>query len=154
MRILWFSVTPSLFNPHSNGHNGGGWIASLEQIVRKNRDIELGVVFYFQGSTFKYNMEGVTYYPVKQIKVSYLSKLFEDRNNKTNIKHYLEIIDDFKPDIIHIFGSENDFGLICEHSKTPVVIHIQGCLPPYHNALFPVGMKQSDFIFKKGLSLS
>ena len=60
MRILWFSVTPSLFNPHSNGHNGGGWIASLEQIARKNKNIELGVVFYFQGSTFKYNIEGVT----------------------------------------------------------------------------------------------
>ena len=34
MRILWFSVTPSLFNPHTNKHNGGGWIASLEQIIK------------------------------------------------------------------------------------------------------------------------
>ena len=31
---------------------------------------------------------------------------------------------------------------------------MQGCIPPYHNALFPVGMKKSDFLFKKGLSLS
>ena len=45
MRILWFSVTPSLFNPKSNSHNGGGWIASLEQIVRKEPAIDLGVAF-------------------------------------------------------------------------------------------------------------
>ena len=31
---------------------------------------------------------------------------------------------------------------------------MQGCIPPYHNALFPVGMKKSDFLLKKGLSLS
>ena len=154
MRILWFSVTPSLFYPHSNGHNGGGWIASLEQIIRQNKEIELGVAFHFPDSTFKYNNEGVAYYPIEQIKVPLRKKLFEKENENNSITRYLEIIEDFKPDIIHIFGSENDFGLICKHTDIPVVIHMQGCLPPYHNALMPVGMKKSDFLFKKGLSLS
>ncbi len=63
MRILWFSVTPSLFNPHSNGHNGGGWIASLEQIVRKNKDIELEVAFNFPDNGFKYDNNGAAHYP-------------------------------------------------------------------------------------------
>lgn len=154
MRILWLSVTPSLFNPHSNGHNGGGWIASLEQIARQNNEIELGVAFYFPDSSFKYHNEGVTYYPIMPEKSSLVGKIFKKNDKSSNVANYLKIIEDFKPDLIQIFGSENDFGLLCKHTDIPVVIHLQGCLPPYHNALMPVGMKRSDFIFKKGLSLN
>lgn len=152
MRILWFSVTPSLFNPHSNGHNGGGWIASLEQIVRQNKSIELGIAFYFPDKSFKYHNEGVTYYPLQTESHSFVDKLFKKKSSN-NIEKYLQIVEDFKPDIIQIFGSENEFGAICKQTDIPVVIHMQGCLPPYHNALMPVGMKRSDFLFKKGLSL-
>ncbi len=154
MRILWFSVTPSLFNPHSNGHNGGGWIASLEQIVRSNKDIELGVAFNFPDSGFKYENDGVSYYPIPTEQRSLASKLFRKDENRKNIANFLQIIEDFKPDLIQIFGSENEFGAICKLTKIPVVIHMQGCIPPYQNALFPVGMKKSDFLLKKGLSLS
>ena len=69
------------------------------------------------------------------------------------INHCLRIIDDFRPDLIQIFGSENDFGLLCQRTDVPIVIHMQGCLPPYHNAIFPVGMNKYDFFFTKGLSL-
>ena len=154
MRILWFSVTPSLFNPHSNGHNGGGWIASLEQIARQNNEIELGVAFYFPDSSFKYHNEGVTYYPIMPEKSSLVGKIFKKNDKNSNTVKYLKIIEDFKPDLIQIFGSENEFGAICRLTRIPVVIHMQGCIPPYHNALFPIGMKKSDFLFKKGLSLN
>lgn len=136
MRVLWFSVTPSLFNPHSNGHNGGGWIASLERIVQEIPEIELGVAFKFPNSTSRYEKGNTIYYPIE----------------KGGFDAYKRIIDDFKPDIIQIFGSENEFGIICGNTDIPVVIHIQGCLPPYHNALLPVGMSPMDFITKKGLN--
>lgn len=155
MRILWFSVTPSLFNPRSNGHNGGGWIASLEQIMRKESDVQLGIAFHFNGGCCKHYNEGVTYYTIPTNTEPRIKKLFANtKKGKEIVKHYLRIIEDFNPDIIHIFGSENDFGLICKHTDIPVVIHIQGCIPPYHNALFPVGLSKWDFIFKKGLSLN
>ncbi len=154
MRILWFSVTPSLFNPRSNGHNGGGWIASLEQIVRKEKSIELGVAFHFPDNGFKYENEGVSYYPIAPKKKSFIDKFISRKEEIENTARYLKIIEDFRPDVIHIFGSENDFGLICAHTQIPVVIHIQGCMPPYHNALFPVGLSKWDFIFGKGLSLN
>lgn len=137
MRVLWFSVTSSLFNPCRNGHNGGGWIASLESIIHKVPDIELGVAFNFPDPGFRYEKEGTMYYPI----------------TKRGLDTYKCIIDDFKPDLIQIFGSENEFGIICGETDIPVVIHIQGCLPPYHNALFPVGMNTIDFITHKGLSL-
>lgn len=137
MRILWFSVTPSLFNPRRNGHNGGGWVASLESIIHEVPDIELGVAFKFSDSHFRYEKEKTIYYPI----------------TKGRFGTYKSIIDDFKPDLIQIFGSENDFGTICGEIDIPIVIHIQGCLPPYHNALFPVGMSPIDFIRHKGLGL-
>lgn len=148
MRILWFSVTPSLFNPYSNNHNGGGWIASLEQIVRKETQIQLAVAFKFPDNHFRYDYQGVFYYPIN-IKPKSIVKR---DNGKEALEKYLKIIEDFKPDLIQIFGSENDFGQIIRHTSIPVVIHMQGCLPPYHNALFPIGMNKYDFIFQKGLN--
>ncbi|WP_294604739.1 glycosyltransferase [uncultured Bacteroides sp.] len=82
-----------------------------------------------------------------------MKKWLNNTNKEEKVRYYLKIIEDFKPDLIQIFGSENDFGIICQHTLIPVVIHMQGCIPPYHNALFPVGMSSSDFIFHKGLSL-
>ncbi len=135
MRILWFSVTPSLFIPRSNGHNGGGWVASLERIVRQEETVELGVAFQFDDSTFRHDRDGVAYYPIKQVSDA----------------AFLRIIDDFKPQLIQIFGSENAFGRICRLTHIPVVIHMQGCLPAYHNALFPIDMGPLDFLTHRGL---
>ena len=137
MKVLWFSVTPSLFHSYSNSHNGGGWIASLERIVRQVQEVELGIAFNFAAEGFVYEQDGVKYYPISH----------------ESLETYKQIIDDFKPDLIQIFGSENDFGRICDTTEVPVVIHMQGCLPPYHNALLPVGMSKTDFILQKGLSL-
>lgn len=152
MRVLWFSVTPSLFNPKSNSHNGGGWIASLEQIVRKEPAINLGVAFHFPNAYFKYVNEEVSYYPIPSFLPSRIQRLLGKDNREAMITYCLRIIDDFRPDLIQIFGSENDFGLLCQHTNIPIIIHMQGCLPPYHNALFPVGMNKYDFYFNKGLS--
>lgn len=153
MRVLWFTLNPSSFNPNSNSYNGGGWTSALEQIVKREKSIDLGIAFHFPDNGFKYENEGVSYYPIAPKKKSIINRLINKNKEKENISRYLKIIEDFHPDVIHIFGSENDFGLICEHTLIPVVIHIQGCIPPYHNALFPVGLSKWDFLFKKGLSL-
>lgn len=155
MKVLWFSVTPSLYNPFSNSHNGGGWIASLEQIVRKIPEIDLGIAFYFGNSYKKDKVDDVIYYCLPQNNKGMLTGLLENKKKKEQerINLYLKVIEDFKPDIIQIFGSENDFGLICNQTNVPVVIHIQGSLPPYHNALFPIGINKYDFFFQKGLPL-
>jgi len=153
MRVLWFSVTPSLFSSHTNRHNGGGWIASLEQIIRTEQSIQLGVAFEFPDNHFCCDKDGVVYYPVQCKKRSWIKKWLNNSNEEKKTKYYLKIIEDFKPDLIQIFGSENDFGVICQYTQIPVVIHMQGCIPPYHNALFPVRMNSFDFVFHRGLSL-
>ena len=137
MRVLWFSVTPSMYSPRTNCHNGGGWISSLERIVRTVAGIKLGVAFYYPEGDFRQEVDGVLYYPI--LKSHSLDAL-------------LEIVHDFHPDLIQIFGSENDFGQICGHVDVPVVIHLQGCIPPYENALFPIDMNHWDFLFSRGLT--
>ncbi len=150
MRVLWFSVTPSLFSPKGVMHNAGGWIASLEKIMHSCEEVDLGVAFIYNDKKFKYENNGVCYYPIAPYSKILFHKLW---SNSDNVEKYLRVIDDFKPDIIQVFGSENDFGKICFHTKIPVIIHIQGCIPPYRNALFPVDMNQYDFLFTRGMSL-
>lgn len=150
MRILWFSVTPSQFVPFNNGHNGGGWIASLEQLVKKNTEIKLGVAFEYPFSEFKKYQDNVTYYPINT-HVSKIRRLhrffaplkFEDQHI---IPKCIDIIKDFKPDVIHIFGSENCFGLLALHTKIPIVIHMQGSLPACYNARFPINVTFIDIL--------
>ncbi len=153
MKVLWFSVTPSLFNPFSNSHNGGGWVASLEQIVRNIPEINLGVAFYFGNDNNVYEKEGVKYYTLPNDRRGTLAKWISPEKEEDRVKRYLDVVNDYKPDIIQIFGSENDYGLICEKTDIPVVIHIQGSMPPYHNALFPIGMNTSDFYLNRGLTI-
>lgn len=131
-----------------------GWIASLEQIVRTAGDVELAVAFHFQSDKFKDIQNGVAYYPMPEVKASKTEKLLKPEAidaRKTDL--YRSVVNDFKPDIIQIFGSENDFGLLCGKTDVPVVIHMQGCLPPYLNAVFPVDMNIYDFLFTGGLTL-
>lgn len=141
MRVLWFSVSPSLYS--DNGNNQGlGWIASLERIVRMDKDITLGIAFEYGDEVFKVEQESVTYYPMN---VFHDRKDIENRHYHVDIEerlfmpYCLRVIDDFKPDVIQVFGSEWCFGLIQEYTDIPVVIHIQGSMPPYQNAMFPPG---------------
>jgi glycosyltransferase involved in cell wall biosynthesis len=156
MKVLWFSVTPSLYSRSSAGHNGGGWISSLEEKVKTTPGVELAVAFAHSDTTFKVEEDGVTYYPMsiyqsklQRLQYKYLVKKEED----PEIEYCLRVIDDFHPDIIHVFGSEWSFGLVAKFTKIPVVIHIQGFANPYLNAYFPPGFSKRDFIFKSKLNI-
>jgi len=141
MRVLWFSVSPSLYQLDVN-NKGLGWIASLEKIIRTNNDIQLGVAFEHNNNIFKDKRENVVYYPMNVFKNKYnilRRKYHIDIEEKLFIPRCLEIINDFQPDIIQVFGSEWCFGLIQEYTNIPVVIHLQGSIPPYQNAMFPPG---------------
>lgn len=141
MRVLWFTVSPSLYS--INGNNQGlGWIASLERIVRTDKDIVLGVAFEHEDNIFKSEQDGVIYYPMNVFRNR---RDIECRRYHADIEERLfmpccqRVIDDFKPDVIQVFGSEWCFGLIQEYTNIPVVIHMQGSMPPYQNAIFPPG---------------
>lgn len=143
LKVLWFTNTPSLYFIEKGGYNGGGWISSLEQIVSNENSIDLAVCFFHSDDRFKIKRNNTVYYPISLYK-SKLSKLihnlFYHKFDKIETDYYLRVIDDFQPDIIHIFGTERSFGLITRKIKIPVVIHLQGILNSCLNAYFAPGM--------------
>lgn len=152
MKILWFTNTPSLYNNAKTNYNGGGWIESLEQIVSNEENVELAISFFHTDSCFKKKERNTTYYPISL----YNTKLKKIRHNlffskfeKKEVEYFLKIIDDFKPDMIHVFGSESSFGLITKYVQIPVIIHIQGILNPYLNAYFAPNRSMLDQIKQK-----
>lgn len=155
MKILWFSVTPSLFSNETNQYNGGGWIASLERIVSKSTEITLGIAFIHTRfiPQEKIKKENNTIYYPMYIKRSWWEKQ-RDRfssydKDKKIIKKSIHVINDFKPDIIHIFGSEWCFGMLYMYTNCPIVIHMQGCWNSILNAQFPPGFSYTDELLKR-----
>lgn len=131
MRVLWFSVTPSMYEEKTYG----GWVASLERIIRKYADgIQLGIAFEHPDLCFKVEREGVTYYPMNKA-TSRLRQLRLKLNYANDWKFLRplahNVINDFKPDIIHCFGSEWPFGLLAGEVDVPIVIHMQGFINIY-----------------------
>jgi len=149
MKVLWFSPTPSLYGQNTIHHNGGGWVASLQRILRETSDIELGVAFEHSDESFKFVEDGVSYFPininnrpVQKIR----RKLGSVNECDALIAHAKQIIIDYDPDLIHVFGSESCFGLLSALTEIPVIIHMQGSLPAYANARFPPGYNKLDLI--------
>lgn len=138
MRVLWFTNTPSLAKKKLNVNiTGGGWIEELENLVRDSDRIELVVSFYnLTNTTNEIKCLDENYYILPKYK-NKLKKMIERKfsiieNEEFEIKNYLKIIDEFKPDIINIFGTENPFGLIIPNTSVPVIIHLQGLLNPIY----------------------
>ena len=146
MRVLFFSVTNAGFSANNVEHNGGGWIFSLAKALI-SADVELGIAFEGSGE-WGCEKNGITYYPV-QIFNSFANKLKRKFNFRTE-EHLMlplmqQAVNDFKPDVIHIWGSESVFGKIVPHTSVPCVIHLQGFLPAYSNAKFPPGVNRFDY---------
>ena len=156
MRVLWFTNTPCNYNSKGiRGYNGGGWLTSLEDELVKCGDVKLGICFCQDSQPFKVERNDVVYYPVprhkKSIKDKMLDIIYYDDPKRDEILwgHYKTVfkkaIDDFRPDVIHIFGSELYMGLATFVASCPVVLHIQGILSLYIYIFFPAGVSKNSF---------
>lgn len=156
MKVLWFSVVEPREYIQDSGFNGGGWIGSLQRaIMHSDTNINLGIAFESK-STINKRSEGVSYFPINAFntKIKKIKKAVSYKNEEAYIiPECLKIIEVFKPDIIHIFGSEWAFGLIPEHTSVPCIIHMQGSLPSYYNARFPPGISMLDILLSSKLSI-
>ena len=151
MRVLWFANTPGLSQHHLNNKiSGGGWISSLQSAVENSSGIELGFVFYHDGVLTPFTGGKTHYYPVRKIGFSKKKRMLHRITRKTeyqeNLADFLRIVKDFRPDIIHVHGTENSFGLIVNHIQDiPIVISIQGNLTVYAHKYF-AGMDMPGLI--------
>lgn len=147
MKVLWFEVTP----PGAYLGQGwviGGWQDSLERIVRQIPEIELSIAFEVSGCqpTPKV-IDGVKYHPIA---LQYTQKEKKRKKVSWNVQaekllpELRKVVEEVKPDLIQVFGTEWPFGLIAECTSIPVVVHLQGAIAPYNNAMFPPGYNLWD----------
>ena len=139
MKVLWFSLSPcGSAVIKSKTHLVQGWMISLENEVKKNKKIQLAVCYqeWNDLSRDPFEYEGVMYYPLVMASRKLSDKwttLFGSMEKKDNavLQKMQAVLSDYKPDIIHVHGTEAAFVLVNEISNgIPVVFSIQGYKGP------------------------
>ena len=158
MKVLWFSVTPLSLNAKENtGIEGKGWISSLLQIALGIKDLKL-VVVYGNQSPFKKETEETDRLKIIPINICRYGKrqIIKDMMTSREVDDFvisesLKIIQENKPDLIHVFGAEWCYGMLASHVTVPVVIHIQGLWSQIRNSLLLPGQSTLFDRFKPEL---
>lgn len=155
MKVLWLTHTASGASKALNVDDPGrGWIGSLEAHVKKIKDVELAIAFFNNQPEFKFMLDNVTYYPIPfkytSLRGKIMQRLFSSLYD-SNIEALKKAIEDFQPDVIHLFGTESGIGEAVKFTKIPVVVHLQGLVNPYLYSWLPKGISQRNIWQKSSL---
>ncbi len=116
------------------GQSGLSWVDSMADEIVKHKKITLAMAIPVKSGTFEKKVsKGLHFYGLpnysKMNKIhSYLLRVKHKLNETDLIYWTLEAINDFNPDIIQIFGTENPFTKVISHTEKKVIIHFQGSL--------------------------
>ncbi len=152
MKVLWLSSSNTLFNEKGDrAYNGKGWIASLQDAVAEyGKDITLGVAFLSSENSDAIVRDGITYFRIRKRQFSGFRKLYRNwtgGNTENYDDRKGEIVKEFSPDIVHIFGCESKLAsAVASITGRPVIIHIQGILNETVPYFYPPGFSGSDMI--------
>jgi hypothetical protein len=158
MKVLWFSGVQL---PAVTGHdlNRAGWQEGLRrELYRYYPEIKLGIASFGADSVKTFTDENATYFNI--LRESPPGNKWKRLIN--NWHHYqveleeldrcLDIVDEFNPDLIFIFGTENPFGLLVNQFPVPAIISLQAILNQYKKRVFwglPFRDILSELISKK-----
>ncbi len=135
MKVLLLTTALS-----GTSYKGCGWVGACIDHLAQLPDIRLGVGYL--GNAINSPDAEISFFPISvwRSRKNRLRRRFHlAADEELVIPETLKIIAEFQPDIIHVFGSENPFGLIASLVDIPVLIHLQGFLPSYYNAKYPPG---------------
>lgn len=126
MRVLWVSLVefpPLAEHLRHDVPNGCGWLYSSAKSLLKNiADCKLGVLVYSYGRRFEhYDVEGISYYMIPTERM--------DSTDKKQIESCKRAIADFRPDLVHIQGTEHSLAMAaCKANDSGIrmVVSIQG----------------------------
>lgn len=124
MKVLWTSAVefPELCEILNKKNNMfGGWLNSCAEALRiEDPSLQLGIITCKKDGKWNKIEAKNTYYQVA-------CKSHTDYSEQL-VKDMIDIISDFKPDLIHINGTEHCIGLAITRAatNTPVVASIQG----------------------------
>ncbi len=125
----------------------GGWVESMAGKLKSFSDIELAVACKCEnGESFETTIDGVKYFSVAYTPSTPCEEIE---------KRFLQIVESFKPDLIHIEGTEFLHAkaalVVGEKLNIPTVTSMQGILNGQYN--YQCGQLQvDDLIFSKSLT--
>lgn len=129
MKILWIVNTIFPYPAKQIGLKEdcfGGWLNGLADNLKKEQGIELAIATVYNCDEIKkYNDTNITYYLIPGgLSIKY---------NKEQEKYWRDVQKEFKPDLVHIHGTEYAHGLafINANLTTKVVVSIQGLVYRY-----------------------
>lgn len=149
IRALWFvnssfpAVDKHLGKPEYMGT--GWWMKATVIEMGKCENLEIGIA-WASDEIQKYEkfVEGnITYYliplhPLPARKKNKLNRIWSHLRRMFNLvwrhkysnelRDCIRVVDDFKPDLVHVWGTENFYGLISNMVNVPVLIKLQGLL--------------------------
>lgn len=157
MKVLWFSLTPcGSIRKENKKVTHGSWMISLEDELKIREGLSLEVAYFSESpeSPFVYNK--VKYYPLcrnlfnNRKAISRIIERFipQSRIDRRTLPLILEVVRQSMPDIIHIHGTEESFGLIAKHiADIPIVFSIQGMIAPYKEKYFTGIPREYAFMY-------
>lgn len=143
MKILW--IVNTIF-PEPSKILGipspfiGGWMYGMALQLSKAPYMKLAVATVYSGKDFKkMDIDGILYYLLPCTNMLKYDESLE--------KHWEKIVYDFRPDIIHINGTESPIGLACMRilPNANFVISIQGLVSVY-NRYYSADISNFDII--------
>ena len=143
MKILWLTGHDIDLdnNKNSDKYNGRGWVESLLDVISETKQIELHVVLISKSKRNNCKVKNVNYYTIWNKEKSSLEKalFYYSKSYSKNESYYFSlnsVIDNIRPDIIHLFGIENSLAdVIILQNNIPVIVHLQGILVPFKHVV-------------------
>ena len=132
MKILWFVNIPLEAVNRRLGRptvGGGFWMHALLEPLVRSGEVQLAVVTATPGDpAYHFTENEVEYYNIPQNRVLESYDLFQKWRFVKSLERAASIIGDWKPDLIHVHGTERFFGLVRARGLTqrPTAVSIQG----------------------------
>lgn len=151
MRVLFLVHTVDWLETGGGPYHGAGWTGALIRSVL-DAGHEAAVVYQTSRKAgFATEKDGVRYYALPSEKPSPLGKFgyYYGGWRHDDGSHLLPglhaAIEDYRPDLIHLFGFENPMAVLLGETSIPVAVHIQGLLGPVSEAFCPPGITKASF---------
>jgi len=162
MKIVWLTDTPLSLTKEEKGYNGRGWIESELELLKDEKSVTIKIIYNTakrtKGKQISSNIHDQPSNSKLSFKIKFFNALFRwfgiyESNEDT--KRLKNIIEDFEPDLIHLFGTEW-YGLnIIKKTNIPIVVHLQGISVSCYNAFLSPGFSNFNLLIsglKKPLS--
>ena len=161
MRVLWFTNTPCGATELLTRRpvTAGEWLYALSEHLVKESDIELHIAFYWGHSSKMFVYNGICYHPIlRETDRNRWTRMIGRYENAYSRKflgkfrtQFMHVINNVRPDLIHIHGTEEDFAVIAkEQISCPLVLSIQGLLSPCYYKLY-AGYGKKEISQREGI---